>query len=213
MDYRMLILPLMGVLYWKRYEIVQNSFTIYAKVKITLDKYFPKSNTHKLIKIEYYNNNNTIFPVDLTNKFRNELENNGNISWKKIFDEMKEENEEARIEITYKIRDQQYKCTFTYSDNESNLIKFPLYDEDDIIRHEKSSKFKNIILSANVGDTEVTELIQQHHGPLQDFHNGIGSKVIPSWIIKDNTKELEVIDSMANIHIIKHNDAHIKINE
>lgn len=214
MDYRILVLPVAGFLYWKRYQIIQSSFSLYAKAKIALDSYFPKSTTHELLKIEYYDCDHTTTPVNLTNQFGRQLESINRISWKHIFNEVGIEHSEARIQITYKIGDQQYRCTFTYIDHLSNPIKFPLYDEEEIIRHQKSGKFKNEILSATVGDKEVTDLVQQHHGPLQDFHDGIGSKVRPRWIIKEGgSDELELIDSMANIHSIRNTDKHIDIKE
>lgn len=213
MDYRLLVVPVAGFLYWKRYQILQNCFSTYAKAKIAWESYFPKSTTHELIKIEYYDCDHTTDPIDLTNQLGYELENNGHISWQQVFNEIKTTHGEARIQIIYKIGNQQYRCTFTYADHLSNPIKFPMYQEEEIIRHQKSGKFKNGILSATVGDTEVTDLVQQHHGPLQDFHDGVGSKVRPRWIMKDDTKELELIDSMANIHSIKHNDTHIEIKE
>lgn len=212
MDYRMLAVPLAAILYWKRFQIINYCFSGYAKVKIAWDNYFPKSTTHQLVRIEYYDCDHTTTPVDLTNQF-NHLESVGYIEWQDVFNMIDNIHEEARLEITYKIGDQQYKCSFMYSDHQSNPPRFPLYQEEDIIRHQKSGKFKNSILSANVGDQEVTDLIQQHHGPLQDFHKGVGSKIRPSWITKDNEKELEVIDSMANIHNIKGSDTHIEIDE
>lgn len=213
MDYRILVLPVAGLLYWKRYQLVQNCFTMYAKTKIVLDNYFPKSTTHELLSIEYFDCDHTITPINLTNELGYELEKDCHLSWQQIFNEVKNIHEEARVQIIYKIGDQQYRCSFTYDDHLFNPIKFPLYDEEEIIRHQKSGKFKNGILSATVGSNEVTDLVQEHHGPLQDFHDGIGSKVKPCWIINGDQNELELVDSMANIHSIKHSDTHIEIKD
>lgn len=213
MDYRLLALPVVGFLYLKRYQIFQSCFSTYAKAKIVWENNFPKSTSHDLNKIEYYDHDHAISPIDLTNKFGDKLKKEGYISWQSILNDMKEVSDDARVQIKYKISDQPYICTFRYTDHLSNPIKFPMYQEEDIIRHQKSSKFKNGILSASIGESDVTDIVQQHHGPLQDFHKGVGSNVSPRWVMKADANELEIIDSMANIYSIKNSDKHIEINE
>lgn len=212
MDYHLLLLPVAGFIWWKRYQIIDRCFGVYAKVQITWDSYFPKSTSHDLVSIYYFDHDHTHTHIDLTNEFAHDLEYNKTLVWDTIFASVGSVHPEARLQVVYKIADQQYRCTFSYKDNESYPIKFPLYEEEEIIRHKTSAKFKNGILSATVGDKEVTDLVQEYHGPLQDFHDGIGSKVKPRWV-NNSESELEVIDSMANIHSIKHTDTHIKIRE
>jgi hypothetical protein len=198
-----------GFLYFNKEKIIQNCFTLYVKSKIAWDNYFPKSTKHNLLSINYYDKEHNIIPINLTNIFNKELLNKGYILWNDIFDKLDlNTHEEARIEITYKIIDEQYKCLFKYEDKTKYPIKFPIYNEEDIINHQKSGKFKNNILNASIGDKDVTNLVKEYQGPLQDFHNNIGSNINPKWIIKDK-EELEIIDSYANIHNIKNTDSHI----
>lgn len=212
MDYHLLLLPVAGFIWWKRYQIVDSCFSLYAKAQIAWENNFPKSTSHDLVSINYFDHDHTHTPINLTNNFAYDLERNKTLDWNTIFTLVGTVHPDARIEVIYKIADKQYRCIFSYKDQESYPIRFPLYEEEEIIRHQTSGKFKNGILSATVGDKEVTDLVQEYHGPLQDFHDGVGSKVKPYWI-NNSESELEVIDSMANIHSIKHTDTHIEIKE
>lgn len=208
----MFLLLSVGLLYFNKEKLIQNCFTLYAKSKIAWDNYFPKSTKHNLVSIDYYDQDHIEFPINLTNKLEQDLLYKGYILWDDIFEKLDLNiHEEARIEITYKIIDEQYKCSFKYEDRVKYPIKFPIYNEEDIINHQKSGKFKNNILNATIGDKDVTDLVQEYQGPLQDFHTNIGSNIKPKWILKDKEDELEVIDSFANIHNIKHTDSHIML--
>ena len=125
----MLMVPIAGFLYWKRYQIIQSSFSLYAKAKIAWEDYFPKSTTHELLKIEYYDCDHTTTPVDLTNQFGHQLENIGHISWQQIFNEVGTTHGEARVQITYKIGDQQYRCTHQHPSE-----PHPLYVTSHLVR-------------------------------------------------------------------------------
>lgn len=212
LDYKLFVLPLMGLAYYKRMWLVDKCFTVYAKGKLMWEQYFPQSTAHELLNLYYYDCDHTINPIDLTNQFGHQLERSGSVSWDDIFEQIGSKHSEARLQLRYKVGDQQYRCTFSYVDQESKPIKFPLYSEDELENHINSGVFRNKVLNASVGDEDVTDVVKEHHGPLDDFHCTVGSSVKKVWISKNNGP-LELVDSMADVYTYDDHQHVITINK
>lgn len=196
MNYYYLLASAAGIAYWKRMELLDLCFTGYAKGKMFLDTHFPREPfEQRLVKILLDQGSSGIkYKKDITNELRSRLESGEEIVYEDVEDS-------ALIEMYYTVGDQEYICLF----NNATPIRFPLYENEDIVKYHEGSQFKNKILSASLNNEDYTDLINKYYGPLEDFHRGIGIAIRNSHIL-GGIFTLEIIDSFAETHQFRRDD-------
>lgn len=178
-------------------------FTLYYKVSIQDSYYFktfyqylyPPNN---VIHAKVYSGNKCI---DITNHFSNLL-NKGTIGWKDLLIrdlEYINKDNNFHLDIKYVIENNCYRAIYKNEDN----IEFPPYCDEEIDEYNRDNRYKNKVIFAETNSKDITKLIKEYSGPLNDFYN---NKInIHACLIKDdNGKYLLVEDDTIRI-----TDSHI----
>ena len=170
----------MGILYYKIY--IQESY--YFK---TLYNYIYPPN--QIIYAKLYNHYKSI---NITDQFISIVNQNDstNIKWKDLLNLLDNNNyiNQSHLDIRYMIGDNYYKIMYNYKKND--IIKFPPYIQDEIEQYNKDKKYKKTILYAELSDKEnmkdITQLIKEYAGPLNDFYKNHHNIKIYVNLIKNN---------------------------
>lgn len=173
------------ILYYK--ILIQNNFYY----KSLMDYYFYPN---YIKSVELYDGDITYY---ITNIFTNMLSNN-NVKWDDIIDLLSLDTTDVRIEIQYYINEKYYRVNYNYGDN----IIFPLYQPSETINYDID--YYKRILSAECDGEDITEIIREYAGPLGDFYEGKGHKMLLKNIIKG--KELKITNILLNEYTYKNNE-------
>lgn len=130
------------------------------------------------------------------------------VKWENLISELCWEvdlSKHPRLEVLYNINNKNYR--YIYSAELDDIIKFPPINKEDVIKHVNSNHFKVDIMHASAGNEDLTQLVNEHYGPMGDFHK---RNIKKKWITKED--KLEMMDSMGDSHIIN-NDEHLQFSE
>lgn len=139
--------------------------------------------------------------IDITSHFIN-LSNNELINWKDLLikdAESLEKDEHFHVDIKYTIENNHYRVIYKYGDN----ISFPPYKKEEIEMYNKQNKYKNKVLFAEIDDKDITKLIKEYSGPLDDFYHNRTD--IHACLIKDDSGKYILVEDDR----IKITDAHV----
>ncbi len=105
------------------------------------------------------------------------------------------------------IKNNCFRIIYKYNDNE---IQFPPYDQETIDQYNSSNEYKKTILFAELngkdGNEDVTELVKEYSGPLNNFYQDHENVDIHACLIKNDSgeyiliedKKLSITDSHVN---------------
>ena len=197
----------------------------YLKILIKESKYFEMiyKYFYPIKKIIYARLHNGDTSVDITTKFISIIENGNNhieIKWDKLIEgENITVGEDLHLDMKYTQKENVYKIVYPYI---SDSITFPPYKDAELIEYNENKKYKNNILYAEIikknGNEDITMLIKEYSGPLNDFYKNKGMKINPKLIKDDNgsclwneTEKLVITNSYADEFEFK-DDTHIDID-
>ncbi len=145
-------------LYYKIY--VQESYYF----KILYDYVYPPST---IVHAKLYKDNDS---VDITNEFTDIIEKNNfdHINWSDITNIYDQSSNKFHLDIKYMIEDNHYRIIYHYENDDE--IRFPPYTKDEIKVYQENKGYKKTVLFAEVGDQDVTQLVKEYSGPLNDFY-------------------------------------------
>lgn len=186
-------------------------YTLYYKIYIQESQYF------KLTYNYFYPTKNIIHAklcnddkiIDITDRFTHMI-NNGKINWKDLLIEETENMhscDKCHLDIRYMIKDNCFRIIYKYDNND---IQFPPYDQETIDKCNNSNEYKKTILFAELngeeGVEDVTQLLKEYSGPLNNFYEDSENVDIHACLIKNDSgeyvliedKSLSITDSHAN---------------
>lgn len=149
------------------------------------------------------------------------------VKWDDILDiyhdleDMSKDND-FHLDVKYIMKDKQYRIIYKFG--KTNTIKYPPYTPIDINKYEENDDFKKKILCAELchksgkleegqGDQDITDLIKEYAGPMNNFYENIDHE-IHAHIIKDENgsficlenKEIKITDNMASEYYFQKTD-------
>lgn len=191
------------------------NYLLYYKIK------YQQSNFHKSI-MDYFGKNKNISHaklynedsyIDITDEFTNltNMTNNENIiEWEKLLNihdnilHLKN-SEIFHLDIRYKTNDKYYRIMYKHNNDNNNdntnIIKFPPYSDKEIQEYENADNYKKMVLSAEIDDKDITEIVKEYSGPLNNFYEDKDHK-IHTHLIKNHDGEYIILIIYVTISII-----------
>lgn len=192
---------------------------LYYKIYIQENYYFKTLQSYiyppnKIIYARLHNKNSDNY-LDITNEFTNLalqcVVDNKNIEWNNLVDNY---NDKFYLDIKYTINGINYKIIYSKND----IIKFPPYSVKKINEYNDIDEYKINVLFAELCNKEneetkdITRLIKEYAGPLDNFYQDCDNINISIDLIKnDNSQTVVLNDQYINIIDSQAND--IKFNK
>ena len=137
--------------------------------------------------------------IDITNHFSSIIQHDklNHIEWDKIIklcDKLEELNKSNKfhLDVRYTIQDNYYRVIYHY--NEDDKIKFPLYDKKQIKEYQENNGYKKSVLYAEYKDQDITQIVKEYSGPLNNFYQDHGIKIHTCLIKDDNGVHILIED-------------------
>lgn len=168
--------------------------------KFIINYLFPKKN---IMHAKLCNNRKSI---DITNEFTTLVKNNKeNIIWNNLVDSINNDKDlkyinnldNFHLDIRYTIEDVHYRIIYHYKNDD--IIQFPPYTSEEIKKYKEDEGYKKTVLFAEISNKniDVTQLIQEYAGPMNDFYKNKNNNTIKIYasLIKDNEGNHLLIDN------------------
>jgi hypothetical protein len=199
----------MNYLYNLAYNIFDYilDFTLYYKICFQESPYF--KSLYKYI----YPSNDIVYAklcnrnkiLDITDKFTNIVQN-GSVNWKDLLMEDMKNCEHFHLDIKYMINDNYFRIIYKHSDDN---IHFPPYKQETIVEYNNSHDYKTTVLFAEIngkkGIEDITQLIKEYSGPLNNFYQDHQNINIHASLIKNDSGEYILIED----NILSITDSHV----
>lgn len=181
-------------------------FTLYYKVSVQESQYFKNFYQYlyppnQVVNVKLYTKDDK---VDITDEFSKIIYKNSNIDWKDILIESLNNinlDENSHLDIKYTIENDQYRVIYHYGKD----IVFPPYKQDDIEKYNQNNSYKKQILFAEIGDKDITQVIKEYAGPLNNFYQDHDHINIHACLVKDDNGEYLLVED----ENIKITDSHV----